>query len=429
MMHTEPHINLSFIKTALQKKGCKQSFIDSFCHSIFTSSTIIRHNHPSRDHLPHYRSDLILAKLNNTTKSTVSLYNLLIIENLSLESHPNLSKWHNLGPETLQLTKATTSMILKACSWLTKTPLTYLHFKYQHELILSAFRTERHLRHMPSHPTGTCRPCNICNSPDHILHTFIKCPLAQITWLRIKLTIQEVTHTCYNLDPTQIFFGLPKKPLLPLKQAKWVTSLIASANYVLAHIYYKRTYPFPISYLSEQLLKAYHEVKTFHHSNPSLNFSNTAAQIIAGTHPSSNDQTYELYMKRWAHLTSNGFNPNLNPASWNYSLILYNHAGHPYPPDTTAITSFCNSPDFDHNIIIGPKETLNLSPFQMNNSPPPSFNPAHVLVSIQRYLAQHPNPNLSSDLLWINNHRNTREKRTCTLLNLNPAYQPPTSTQ
>ena len=60
--------------------------------------------------------------------------------------------------------------------------------------ILGVVRTEAHLVHFNSHPTGIYRPCSSCSeSGNNNYHIIYDCPLAKYVWMILSIAINIIT--------------------------------------------------------------------------------------------------------------------------------------------------------------------------------------------------------------------------------------------
>ena len=121
----------------------------------------------------------------------------------------------------------------------------------QQELILSSFRTERHLINIPTHPShyqGHIRKCYFCDLPDSLFHIYFLCPVAQTIYGITIAFIKAFFKNSFRLTMRAIILG-PRKadtqscsPLATKYEHLLISSFITCAVATIAHIYYKRSY-------------------------------------------------------------------------------------------------------------------------------------------------------------------------------------------
>ncbi len=115
--------------------------------------------------------------------------------------------------------------------------------QYLTELCLGAIRMERHLVHMPTHPTGVIRDCPFCDTNltrDELIHVIILCPMAQYVWLNIEAALKTGTGVEVKLDLDMLFTAKQLDKGIP--KARWMTirSFAGEGLATIMGLYYKR---------------------------------------------------------------------------------------------------------------------------------------------------------------------------------------------
>ena len=101
-------------------------------------------------------------------------------------------------------------MLRRASSNLVSAKTTAYSHKASQECILAAMRVEKHLIHLPTHPSGVIRKCPVCDSDDSLLHAMVDCALPSYLWNIFSIMLTDIAM-CFIPDDIFKVLGILKK--------------------------------------------------------------------------------------------------------------------------------------------------------------------------------------------------------------------------
>ena len=130
--------------------------------------------------------------LNKSNKGAIcSIYNHLVKCKFNTAEHHNMNRWRKDNHLCRRVNPS--SKLIKVASanlGLAKTSA-YSH-KATQECIFAAMRTEKHIIHYPTHPTGLIRQCPVCDGDDSMIHALVDCALPSYLWNIFSIMLTDI---------------------------------------------------------------------------------------------------------------------------------------------------------------------------------------------------------------------------------------------
>ena len=198
---------------------------------------------------------LLKFLLNKSNKGAIcSIYHHLVKCKFNTSEHHNMKRWRK-DHHLYKRVNPSSNLIKIASANLGVAKTSAYSHKATQECILAAMRTEKHLIHFPTHPTGLIRNCPICDGKDSLIHAMVDCALPSYLWNIYSIMLTDIAMCIIPDDRFKILGVLKKSDIdqYSKTQVKVAYSLACLIRSILFSEYYKRNGSPNTSYILDRL--------------------------------------------------------------------------------------------------------------------------------------------------------------------------------